>query len=300
MMMQLCAAITQGQPFLSYETAQCDCAYFSLEDSERRFQSRLNITLAGKPAPANFYGSIECGTVSNGLFSELTELMETYPKIGLIVIDTFQRVRQGQGKNESAYAADYREIGEFKAFAEKHNISVLLVHHLRKQIDEADVFNMINGSMGLMGAADTTWILARKKRGDDTTTFTATGRDIGDINLVLFLDKSCFHWEVIGTAEDQSRLAAKREYEENPIIKTIKSLIAKNPDGWRGNCSEIKVKVYEETGELYTKSVESIGKVLTGYTDRLLADGITHRLERGKRHYFEKKCATLFNYSGGG
>lgn len=297
MMMQLCTAIAEGKNFLNYETVQCDCVYFSLEDSERRFQSRLNTTLSGKAAPPNFYGSVECSSMANGLFGELEELMESHPKIGLIVIDTFQRVRQGQGKNESAYASDYREIGEFKIFAEKYGIGILLVHHLRKQIDEADIFNMINGSMGLMGASDTTWILARKKRTDENTSFVATGRDISDINLILFLDKTVFHWEVIGSAEDQTRLEAKKEYEGNPVIKTIKALVAKYPQGWRGNCTEIKLKIYEETGELYTKSVESIGRVINGYGDRLLADGITHREERGKKHYFANKRATLFQYS---
>jgi len=297
MMMQLCAAIAEGKPFLNYETVKADCAYFSLEDSERRFQSRLNTVMKGGEAPVNFYGSIECGTISTTLFAELAELMETYPGIGLIVIDTFQRVRQGAGKNESAYAADYREIREFKEFAEKHNVGILLVHHLRKQIDDSDIFNMINGSMGLMGASDTTWILAKKKRNEVNTAFIATGRDIGDINLVLFLDRTSFHWEVIGTAEDQTRLEAKREYEGNPVIKTIKSLLSKHPQGWRGNCTDIKCKIYEETGELYSKSVESIGKAITNYKDRLLADGIMHTEERGKRHLFTPKASTLFRYT---
>lgn len=297
MMMQLCTAVAEGKPFLGFDTVQCDCAYFSLEDSERRFQSRLNIILKEKDAPPNFYGSIECSAMNGGLFQELEELVETYPKIGLIVIDTFQRVRQGAGKTESAYAADYREIGEFKAFSEKHNIGIILVHHLRKQIDDSDIFNMINGSMGLMGASDTTWILAKKKRQELNTAFVATGRDVADINLVLYLDRSSFHWEVIGSADDQARLEAKREYEENPVIRTIKSLTEKHQEGWIGNCTDLKCKIYEETGQLYTKSVESIGKVISNYKDRLLYDGIIHSEARGKRHQLQKKSNTLLRYT---
>lgn len=297
MMMQLCTAVAEGKLFLGYDTVQCDCAYFSLEDSERRFQSRLNIVLKEKDAPPNFYGSIECSAMNGGLFQELEELMETYPKIGLVVIDTFQRVRQGAAKTESAYAADYREIGEFKAFSEKHNVGIILVHHLRKQIDDSDIFNMINGSMGLMGASDTTWILAKKKRQELNTAFVATGRDVADINLVLCLDRSTFHWEVIGSADDQARLEAKREYEQNPVIRTIKALVEKCQEGWIGNCTDLKCKIYEETGSLYTKSVESIGKAISNYKDWLLHDGIRHSEARGKRHHFQKKSNTLFHYT---
>ena len=298
MMMQLCTAITQGKPFLNYDTVQAGCMYFSLEDSERRFQSRLNIVLKNKTAPDNFFGSTECSSMSGGLFEELAEVIENHPQIKLIVIDTFQRVRLGQSKNESAYAADYREIGEFKQFAERHGIAILLVHHLRKQIDESDIYNMINGSMGLMGAADTIWILAKKKREEASTAFVATGRDIGDTNLVLQLDKSNFHWEVIGSGEDRAGLEAKAEYEGNLAVRTIKILAEKHPQGWRGTCSDLKVKVFEETGQLYMKSPESIGKTLNFYADRLLGDGITVTKERNKRYLIRHKKSTLMFYGG--
>ncbi|MCL2555425.1 MAG: AAA family ATPase [Firmicutes bacterium] len=294
MMMQLCTAVTQGLSFLGYKTEECDCVYFSLEDSERRFQSRLNKTLAGKVAPHNFFGSVTCKTMGNGFFEQMEELMATHPKIGLIIVDTFQKIRGGQGKTESAYAADYRELSEFKAFADKHRVCVLLVHHLRKQIDDGDIFNMINGSTGVMATSDTSWILARKKRSDTDTAFVATGRDVSDVELVLNLDKSSFHWGVVGTKEDQAYLAARREYESNPVIMTIKSLVDKNPHGWGGKCSDIKRMIYEESGKLYLKSVESIGKVINGYSDKLLADGIEHRVERGKRHFFVAKKNLIF------
>lgn len=298
MMLQLCVAVTQGKPFLERQTEQSDCVYFSLEDSERRFKSRLIKLMNGSKAPSNFYGSVECKAMGNGLFEQLTELIEAYPKIGLIIIDTFQKIRTGQQRNESLYGADYREMGEVKSFADKHGICVLLVHHLRKQDDDSDIFNRINGSMAIMGASDTSWILSRKKRGDTNTTLTLTGRDIEDMELVVSFDKNTVKWELIGNAEDEAARLARAEYESNPVIKTVKALIEKNPSGWRGTSSEIKVKIYEETGVLYTKSPETIGRAIRNYADRLLADGITHSDERGKRHLFAKKQTTLFNYDG--
>ena len=297
MMLQLCVAVSQGKPFLERKTEAMDCVYFSLEDSERRFKSRLNKLLNGDKAPSNFYGSVECKAMGNGLFEQLTELLDNYPKVGLIIIDTFQKVRQGQVRNESIYGADYREMGEIKAFADKYRVCILLVHHLRKQEDDSDIFNRINGSMAIMGASDTSWILARKKRGDVNTTLTATGRDIEDTELVISFDKHTVTWNLIGNAEDEAYRLARAEYESNPIIKTIKALVEKQPTGWRGTSSEIKVKIYEETGVLYTKSPETIGRTISNYADRLLADGITHADERGKRHLFARKQPTLYSYA---
>lgn len=297
MMMQLCEAVAEGKPFLDFETVQCDCVYFSLEDSDRRFQDRLNKTMNGKPAPPNFYGSTECGTMATGLFDELHELMGMYPKIKLLIIDTFQKVRSGQAKNESTYSADYREMGEFKKFAEKYGVCILLVHHMRKQMDDADIYNRINGSMGIMGAADTILMLSRKKRDDVNTNLILTGRDVEDRELIICFDKNTFHWDVIGTAEEEGYRRAKAEYEGNAIVKTIKALIEKNPSGWCGNCSELKAKIYEITGELYSGSVESVGKTISKYLDRLLADGIVHKDARCKRHQFERKQRTLFDNS---
>lgn len=294
MMMQLCEAVADGKPFLDFETEKCDCMYFSLEDSDRRFQDRLNKTMQGKTAPPNFYGSTECSTMQLGLFKELEELMELYPRIKLIIIDS-----GGAAKTESAYSADYREMGEFKKFAEKHGLCILLVHHMRKQMDDADIYNRINGSMGIMGAADTILMLSRKKRDDENTTLILTGRDVEDKELVVCFDKTNFQWQVIGTAEEEACRKAKSEYESNPVIKTIKALIEKSPSGWCGTSSELKVKIYEMTGSLYSGSAESVGKTISKYLDRLLSDGIEHKDTRGKRHCFTKKQRTLWNYAQG-
>ncbi|MCL2797690.1 MAG: hypothetical protein FWD58_06525 [Firmicutes bacterium] len=71
-------------------------------------------------------------------------------------------------------------------------------------------------------------------------------------------------------------------------------MVDKNPMGWRGTSAEIKVKIYEETRTLCNKSAETIGRTIKNYADRLLADGITHSEERGKRHHFAKTQTKLW------
>lgn len=51
----------------------------------------------------------------------------------LIVVDTFQMVRGNNG--EPTYGSDYQEMQKLKRIADSQRISILLVHHLRKQGD---------------------------------------------------------------------------------------------------------------------------------------------------------------------
>lgn len=59
----------------------------------------------------------------------------------------------------------YDDISSIKRIADGFNIAILLVHHLRKLQDSDDPFNDVSGSTGIIGAADTNFILRRKRSG---------------------------------------------------------------------------------------------------------------------------------------
>ena len=81
------------------------------------------------------------------------------------------------------YASDYKEISALKALADKYNICILLIHHLRKQAAD-DPFQQIAGSNGLMGASDTSWVMQRKRM-SQTASILVTGRDMDNKTLRL-------------------------------------------------------------------------------------------------------------------
>ena len=54
-----------------------------------------------------------------------------------------------------------------KDFADRHSLSVVVVHHIRKQND-SDVFNKVSGTTGLTGSADATFVLEKESRASDT------------------------------------------------------------------------------------------------------------------------------------
>lgn len=267
-----------GEEFLGYRTNKCGCLYLALEDSRRRLKSRMNKLLAGKEAPASFDYATTAGDIDNGLFENLERYLASHHGTGLIVIDTLQRVRGAARGREGSYASDYREVGALKTFADKHSIAMLWVHHLRKMKDGGDPFNMISGTNGIMGAADTTMVLTKEARNDDTATFSVVGRDVESSDTILKFNKDTCRWENMGDADWYAEQQARLEYQENLIAKTIKKLLDQSSDGsWTGSMKNlleagklITVTYIASTPEKLSRDIKALEKPLFEY------DNITH------------------------
>lgn len=291
MVLALCLSVAAGEPFLGHKTSKCGCLYLALEDSQRRLKGRMNKVLAGKKAPEGFYYATSAHDMDNGLFGELESFLKAHPDTGLIVIDTLQKVRGGTQGREGAYANDYREVGTLKSFADQYGIALLLVHHLRKMRDDGDPFNMISGTNGIMGAADTTMVLTKEKRGDENATLSIVGRDVESSDAVVRFNKETCHWENLGDADWLAEQRAKLEYRDSPIVKTIKKLLEQSPEGWDGTAQQILdagrfiAKTYlAPTARDLSSKIKSLDKPLFDY------DGIIHERKSngsgGGRHRF--------------
>lgn len=299
MVLALCLAVASGGRFLGYMTNQCGCLYLALEDSQRRLKTRMNKLLAGKPAPAGFHFATMAIPIDNGLFDELEDFLKKCPDTGLIVVDTLQRVRGASHGKEGAYAADYREVGALKAFADQHNVALLLVHHLRKMKDDGDPFNMISGTNGIMGAADTTMVLTKEKRGDSNATFSVVGRDVESSDTVLRFNKDTCYWENLGDADWFAEQQARQEYQESPIVQTIKKLLEQSPEGWSGTAQQLMDAGRFIVRRPLADSTQGLSKKLQSL-DRLLFenDGIVHERKKngsgGGKHKFYSNTAPQF------
>lgn len=283
-------AVTAGGRFLGYQTNPCEVLYLALEDSERRLKSRMMKLLAGKNAPAGFHFATAAHDMDNGLFDELEGFLKAHQKTGLVIIDTLQRVRGAVHGKEGAYAADYREVGGLKAFADRHGIAVLLVHHLRKMADDSDPFNRISGTNGLMGAADTALVLTKEKRGDENATLSIVGRDVESSDTVLRFNKDTCRWENLGDADWFAEQQARVEYQESGIVRTIKKLLEQGGE-WTGTAQQLL-----EAGRFIARtsladSARALTNKLKGLDNLLLEyDGIAHERKGngsgGGRHRF--------------
>lgn len=289
--LDLCLSVASGGRFLGYETNTSGCLYLALEDSQRRLKSRMVTLLAGQQAPGNFHFATNANTLDNGLCDELEDFLKQHPDTGLIVIDTFQRVRGAVHGKEGSYAADYREVGALKAFADRHNIALLLVHHLRKMRDD-DPFNMISGTNGIMGAADTTIVLTKEKRDAETATMSVTGRDVEGGDTVVTFNKATCRWENLGNADWYAEQQARQEYGNSPTVKTIKRLLEQSPNGWEGTAQQlleagryIARTALADSARALTSKLKELDKLLLEY------DGIAHERKTngsggGKHRFF--------------
>lgn len=269
-------SVTAGGRFLGYQTNPCEVLYLALEDSERRLKSRMIKLLAGKNAPAGFHFATAAHDMDNGLFDELEGFLKTHPKTGLIIIDTLQRVRGAVHGKEGAYAADYREVGGLKAFADKYGIAVLLVHHLRKMADDSDPFNRISGTNGLMGASDTALVLTKEKRGDENATLSIVGRDVESSDTVLRFNKDTCRWENLGDADWFAEQQARVEYQESGLVRTIKKLLEQGGE-WTGTAQQLLDAGRFIARTSLADSARALTNKLKGLDNLLLEyDGIAH------------------------
>lgn len=235
MVLDMGLSIAAGTKFLGRNTHRCGVLYLALEDSNGRLQSRMNKVLQGATAPSGFYFLTEAPDLDNGLLEQLEYTLNSNPEIKLIIIDTLQKIRGKALPRESSYEMDYRHMGAVKTFAEKHGVSVLFVHHTRKMKDDGDPFNMISGTNGIMGAADTAWVIV-KERSAQNATLHITGRDVAQEELVIRFDKeNSWKWQTVGAASQIHEQQQRTEYEQNPIVLTVRQLLKESKDGqWSG------------------------------------------------------------------
>lgn len=187
--------------------------------------------------------------MDNGLLIQLSNSLKENPNIKLVIIDTMQLVRGDVRKNDTLYGNDYKDLSILKKFADKNHIAILLIHHFRKMNDNGDAFNRFSGSTGIIGAVDTMFALFKEQRRDNQAIFYMSGRDIEEDELILSSDSHTHMWNVIGGHDELEKIRKRKLYASNPIIITIRKLLASSSD----NSIEIS------SSELYKKIMEITG-----------------------------------------
>lgn len=239
LVLDLCLSVAAGKRFLGFSTNRSGCLYLALEDSERRLKTRMDKLLYSRPAPEGFYFATEAQALDNGLLDALEAFLAAHGDVRLIVLDTYQRIRGAAQGREGAYSADYRETGALKAFADRHNVALLLVHHLRKMRDDGDPFAMISGTTGISGAADTMLVLIKENRSDSSAKLSVVGRDVESLDAVLRFDRETCRWANLGDADAFAEQQRRSEYMASPITLTLRKLLEQRPQGWEGTATDL-------------------------------------------------------------
>lgn len=194
LMAQLGYHVSTGTDLWGYKVRKCSVLYFALEDTYQRLQKRL-YRMFGTEGTPDLYLATECKTVDGGLSEQIQSFMQDHPNTGLIIIDTLKRVRETAGADFS-YANDYDIVARLKAIADTYKVTMLIVHHTRKQ-DADDKFDTISGTNGLLGAADGAMILSKTSRTGNTGILDITGRDQQDQRITIEKNPEKLTWDFV-------------------------------------------------------------------------------------------------------
>ena len=277
MALGLCVAICNGSKFLGFDCNKHACLYLDLESTKRRPKNRLDqIVGAFKEKPSNLYiitGTDEPGRIGDGFEAQIEYQLKEHPDIKLIIVDVFQMIRQPAKKNQSGYDRDYDDFKALKRIADNYNIGLMLIHHTRKMKDPNDVFNEFSGSVGVLGALDCAWLITKEDRYSEEGTLHITGRDMESQKLKIKFNKRTFQWEYLGTEDDINAQRLRVEYDQSPIIETIKKLVKQGNGHWEGSASDIKNASKYLSWEIYD-TPQKIGSLIRKYEALLYFDGI--------------------------
>ncbi len=234
MMAQLAYHISTGTPLWNYKVKQATVLYFALEDDYPRLQRRL-FKMFGADGTENLYFATQCKTLDGGLDEQIRGFIREHPDTGLIIIDTLKRVREAGGADYS-YASDYDIVARLKALADSYKVTMLIVHHTRKEKAE-DIFDMISGTNGLLGAADGAFALTKEKRTSNNATLDIVGRDQPDMKIKLVRDTKRLVWNF---EEAETELW---EEPPDPLLEKISEFVSSGGNCWNGTASELCEKL---------------------------------------------------------
>ena len=197
------------------------------------------------------------------ILQEVEDHMAAHPGTRLVIVDTFQMVREPS--RESAYAADYADLTPLKRLADGSGAAVVVVHHTRKMGD-SDVFNTVSGTTGITGCADSTMVLSNVNRADGNATLSIAGRDREYMELKVRF-RQC-RWDLV-------EVTSKEELEErdvpDDVLRTV-DFMAGRAAPWQGTATDLLAGIGAEG-----VSVAAFGKHLAQHAGFMADRGIEYR-----------------------
>ena len=278
--LDLCNAVANGLPFMGRNTNKGDALYLALEDSEYGLQRRMKkIGCAGTDS---LHYAFTVPVVGGGMNDFLADWASSVADPRLIVIDVLQRAKPTSSGRKTAYEQDYDLYAPLNAFALSHGLAIVAITHNRKSNGlTGDDYESISGSVGQMGAAQTTWIITGKRGQKEEKTLKATGRDIREVeDLIRFNPDSC-RWENLGNVEEAEEKRAEDSYATSPIRKTLIELLAESPScTWRGSYDDLHIQIANRTGEYPAENGQKLGLLMRPMLPLLCKrDGIQHHAD---------------------
>jgi hypothetical protein len=227
MLLDLALAATMNRYTLGdRKPTQGDVLLLSLEDNYRRIKERSEKLLQGDRNvewPEGLRIQPQWRRLDQGGGDDIREWVNETRAAGrtvaFVAVDTLAYVKK-PGDPKKPYEGDVASMRMFKDLATELGIAIIIAHHLRKQGSD-DVGDLVSGTLGLSGTADTLLIIDARSSG---TVLCVRGRDVEENEFSVEFNKSTCKWTILGKAEDVARteiqdkiLGALRERNGGPM-----------------------------------------------------------------------------------
>jgi hypothetical protein len=257
--------LSQGEIelFLGRKVVSGSTLYCTFEDTLSRVKERVS-QMRLTPSP-RCYVTTQQRTLANGLIDFVCDFRREHPDMVLLILDTLQWVRDYSKK--MSYANDVAELAVLKQLSQELGISIIVVHHTRKGINDGNPLEKVSGTTGLTGTADTILVLDRNIN-NSKAKLSCVGKDIGaeELNLTF----------------DSDTLTYRMANETNPNIipqalaRFIQSVIADG--GFEGDNSAFEAWLRDRVD--LNISVSKMRHLTSSHKDMLGSLGITIESQR--------------------
>lgn len=197
MSLNIAVCVTHELDVFGEMKGECgDVLYLALEDQKRRLKSRYEQMTAklDRKGADRFSMMLSCPRLTQGGEEFIEKWVKNANNPRLVIVDTVGKMRPRRGtRSDDQYADTYDDMGVLKDLADDLGIGVLGIHHTRKTQAE-DALEEVLGSTGFTGAADSIWVLKRK-RGDNNAILLITGRDIEECSISVKFDPEDGTWK---------------------------------------------------------------------------------------------------------
>jgi len=298
MMLQLAIAVATGESFLGFNVKRPGAVlYLDLQGTKARTKKRLK-SMGYTLMPKGVTLVYRARNTDNGFLQQIEQWITAADNPSLVIIDMMEQIKGSQRRTEDAYRADNRILEPLHDIALKHDISVFGVTHTRKGnsiVKPDDPFNEIIGSVAQFGSADCAWMILGK-RNEDIKQLSIICRDNDDGQEDFEAIFKNHRWTVSGTIAEIEEQKAIDQYENNPVVFTIRKLVQESGGGWFGTMNDLIQEVATRTGEYPATSPRKMSILVNGIAYRLSCEGIEIEYPNknggasGRRYKFSRKA----------
>lgn len=181
--------------------------YLSLEDPPALLKDRLDrISPDVKPSNLHIIHDLHQKKLDVVGLRMLEEHLDKTAS-ELLIVDTWKHVAPQIESKGTSYDVDYESLIPIQQFAHRRNMGIVLVTHTRKAADFDNVFNQIQGSVGMQASCDTLMMISHDS---GAKTLHLSGRRVPTEQFALTSSDGI--WQLEGNAQ---------EYHKSELCKEI-------------------------------------------------------------------------------